>query len=90
MSFWDNVKKFTQPYSDDDYEDYEDENAAGYEEEQETAPRGRRTSPFASTTQEDNSYSAPTTSAPSSGFSGQVLNMGSGKQEVVLFHAKTF
>ena len=24
MSFWDNVKKFTQPYSDDDYEDYED------------------------------------------------------------------
>jgi len=90
MSFWDNVKKFTQPYSDDDYEDYEDENAAGYEEEQETAPRSRRTSPFAST-QEDSSYSAPaSTTAPSSGFSGQVLNMGSGKQEVVLFHAKTF
>jgi FtsZ-interacting cell division protein YlmF len=29
-------------------------------------------------------------SAPSSGFSGQVLNMHSGKQEVVLFHAKAF
>lgn len=22
MSFWDNVKKFTQPYADDDYDDY--------------------------------------------------------------------
>ncbi len=90
MSFWDNVKKFTQPYSDDDYDEYEDENTAGYEEEQESAPRSRRTSPFASA-QEDSSYTAPTTTAaPSSGFSGQVLNMSSGKQEVVLFHAKTF
>ena len=89
MSFWDNVKKFTQPYSDDDYEDYEDENEDGvYEQEaQETAPRSRRTSPFASSAQEDSNYSAP---ASNSGFSGQVLNMGSGKQEVVLFHAKTF
>ena len=25
MSFWDNVKKFAQPYADDDYDDYEDE-----------------------------------------------------------------
>ena len=25
MSFWDNVKKFTQPYSDDDYDDYDEE-----------------------------------------------------------------
>ena len=24
MSFWDNVKKFAQPYSDDDYDDYDD------------------------------------------------------------------
>ena len=23
MSFWDNVKKFAQPYSDEDYDDYE-------------------------------------------------------------------
>ncbi len=89
MSFWDNVKKFTQPYSDDDYEDYEDENEDGvYEQDaQETAPRSRRTSPFASSAQDNSSYSTP---ASSSGFSGQVLNMGSGKQEVVLFHAKTF
>ena len=24
MSFWDNVKKFAQPYADDDYDDYDD------------------------------------------------------------------
>mgnify|MGYP002518158309 CR=1 FL=1 len=34
--------------------------------------------------------SAPAAPAASSSFSGQVLNMNSGKQEVVLFHAKTF
>ena len=86
MSFWDNVKKFTQPYADDEYEDYEDD-AEQYEEEdiQQPAPRSRRTSPFAGAAQE----SAPAASA-NSGFSGQVLGMSSGKQEVVLFHAKTF
>ena len=30
MSFWDNVKKFAQPYADDDYDDYDD-----YDEEEE-------------------------------------------------------
>lgn len=90
MSFWDNVKKFAQPYSDEDYDDYDDENLDGFEDEaQESAPRTRRTSPFAASTQEtESSYSA--SSSSSSGFSGQVVSMGSGKQEVVLFHAKTF
>ena len=84
MSFWDNVKKFTQPYSDDEYEDYEDE-VDQYEEE--PAPRSsRRTSPFAGTAPEA-APAAP--AATSSSFGGQVLSM-SGKQEVVLFHAKTF
>ena len=32
MSFWDNVKKFTQPYADDDYDDYN---------ESVEAPRGK-------------------------------------------------
>ena len=34
MSFWDNVKKFAQPYSDDDYDDYDedDDYADDYEE----------------------------------------------------------
>ena len=92
MSFWDNVKKFAQPYSDEDYDDY-DEDVEEYEEEvQEPAPRSRRTSPFASAAQESNTdfTAASAPAASSTGFSGQVLNMSSGKQEVVLFHAKTF
>ena len=89
MSFWDNVKKFAQPYSDDDYEDdYEDELDDFVEEPREAASRKRRSSPFASAS--DDEYTAPAAPAASSGFSGQVLNMNSGKQEVVLFHAKSF
>ena len=96
MSFWDNVKKFTQPY-DDDYDDYDDEELEDYEEPaEEPAPRARRTSPFANTASApapaaaaEPPVSAPVTSTPS--FGGQVLNMNSsGKQEVVLFHAKAF
>ena len=84
MSFWDNVKKFAQPYSDEDYDDYEEENGDEFENDsQEETPRRR--SPF-STTQDD----SPSYTPSSSGFSGQVVNMGSGKQEVVLFHAKSF
>ena len=88
MSFWDNVKKFAQPYSDDEYEEYEDEMDQFEEEEdvQQPTPRSRRTSPFATATQD----TAPAAAPASSGFGGQVLNMNSGKQEVVLFHAKTF
>lgn len=100
MSFWDNVKKFAQPYSDEEYDDEYDDEVDAYEEEpaqEAPAPsRKRRTSPFAGTAAEPApSYSTSAASAPSSttstGFSGQVLNMSSGnKQEVVLFHAKTF
>ena len=46
MSFWDNVKKFTQPYADDEYDDYdEDEYLDDYEEpvEQPTRRAPRRT-----------------------------------------------
>lgn len=42
MSFWDNVKKFTQPYADDDYDDYdedEDEGADQYDEPEERPAR---------------------------------------------------
>ncbi len=97
MSFWDNVKKFAQPYDEDDYDDYDDEELEGYDEPaQEPAPRARRASPFANTSAPapaaaavETPVSAPASSAPS--FGGQVLNMNaSGKQEVVLFHAKAF
>ena len=87
MSFWDNVKKFAQPYADEDYDDYEDEEE-GYEEE---APRARRMPAFGSSETDEPAYSAPATPEPrSGGFSGSVLNMSSGRQEVVLFHAKAF
>ncbi len=85
MSFWDNVKKFALPYSAEEYDDYDEELDEMDEDVQESAPRGRRPSPFASA--QESSYSSAT---GSSGFSGQVLNMSSGKQEVVLFHAKSF
>ena len=43
MSLWDNVKKFAQPYSDDDYDDYdEDEEYEEYEEPKQSARRSRR------------------------------------------------
>ena len=99
MSFWDNVKKFAQPYADEDYDDYDDEEELDEYEEEEVAPRPARRAPAFNTAPEsslDFNVSAPSApaaapvSAPSSGFSGQVLNMHSGKQEVVLFHAKTF
>ncbi len=89
MSIWDNIKKFAQPYSDEDeYDEYEDElEALGDEPEEQAAPAGRRPSPFSS--RSDSSFQS-SASPSNSGFNGQVLNMGSGKQEVVLFHAKTF
>ena len=91
MSFWDNVKKFAQPYSDEEYDDYEDEMDEFEEEPQEAPTRRRRPSPF-STVKEESDYTAPvsTPATPVGGFSGQVVNMSSGKQEVVLFHARTF
>jgi len=92
MSFWDNVKKFAQPYSDEEYDDYEDEMDELLESPQETAPRSRRTSPFDPQESDSNlDASSAHTASSSTGFTGSVLSMNSGnKQEVVLFHAKTF
>ena len=43
MSFWDNVKKFAQPYADDEYDEYDDEpikeKAKQEEEEKKVPPR---------------------------------------------------
>ena len=95
MSFWDNVKKFTQPYDDEDYDDYDEELDDFEEPAEEPAPRARRSSPFSTASSAPAApaaaaapVSTPAPVAPS--FGGQVLNMNSGKQEVVLFHAKTF
>ena len=102
MSFWDNVKKFAQPYADDDYEDYDedDDYVDEYDEPAEApAPRRekRRAAPAPVMEEEEDDFgfapvpvaAAPT--APATGFSGQILNMGaSNKQEVVLFRPGSF
>lgn len=100
MSFWDNVKKFAQPYAEDDYpeDDYPEDDYPEEQPEQPESRSGRRPSPFATATAPEagtsSTYTAASDRGASTGFSGQVLNMGagsaSGKQEVILFHAKTF
>lgn len=86
MSFWDNVKKFTQPYADDDYDDYdeeEEESADQYDEPEERPARrpSRRTSapapapapaPAEEPSEEDDFGfgAAPLMSSPSSNLSG--------------------
>ena len=94
MSFWDNVKKFAQPYDDEDYDDYDEELDEYEEPAAESAPRTRRPSPFGSSTSAAPTApaapAAPAAAPSTPSFGGQVLNMGAGKQEVVLFHAKTF
>ena len=102
MSFWDNVKKFAQPYADDDYDDYdeEDDYVDDYDEPAEApAPRRekRRPAPAPVMEEEEDDFgfapvpAAAPSSAPATGFSGQILNMGaSNKQEVVLFRPGSF
>ena len=47
MSFWDNVKKFAQPYADDDYDDYDedDDYVDEYDEPEEAPARRERRRP---------------------------------------------
>ena len=71
MSFWDNVKKFAQPYADEEYDDYDDEEMEGYADEE---PRGRRAPAYAQPPMEQPqqpaadfgapAYTAPAYSAP--------------------------
>ena len=48
MSFWDNVKKFAQPYADDDYDVYDEDDEYLDEEEEYEAPAPRHASRAAS------------------------------------------
>ena len=104
MSFWDNVKKFAQPYADDDYDDYDEDDYVedDYEEPAEApAPRREKRrpapAPVMEEEEEEEDYGfAPVpavaaSNAPATGFTGQILNMNaSNKQEVVLFRPGTF
>lgn len=105
MSLWDNVKKFAQPYSDDDYDDYdeeEDDYADDFEPEEKPARRSNRRAPapapVAEKVEEDDFFgSAPVVSTPSaSGFSGQIVTPSTAsvsrkdRQDVVLFRPGSF
>ena len=87
MSFWDNVKKFAQPYGDEEYDEYDDEE--GFEEEEaESAPRAsaRRSEKAA-----EPAFTASNTErSESNSFNGKVLNMHSNKPSVVLFRPTSF
>ncbi len=87
MSFWDNVKKFTQPYDADDEYDYDDEEVEeGFEEEVEERPARARRTPAFNVAAEN---TAGTAKPASAGFSGQVVSLGN-RQEVVLFRPDSF
>ena len=88
MSFWTDLKKFTQPYAEDEYDDYDEEEVTEDfegEEPEERPARQRRQPAFGAPTNPEST----TTTAPTAGFSGQVIHMGN-KQEVVLFRPVTF
>ena len=117
MSFWDNVKKFAQPYADDDYDDYDDDDEMLDDDDEPEEPvrrpaRPTRRAPAPAPApaapandygyeygyEEDDGFgfaaaapaAAPVSAPVSTGFSGQVLNVSSGKQEVVLFRPTSF
>ncbi len=105
MSFWDNVKKFAQPFADDEYDEYEEDEEFldEYDEPEEPrrAPSRRsRPAPVADPDpieEEDDDFgfgltsAAPAAPAVSGSFSGHVLGNHSGpKQEVVLFRPLSF
>jgi len=105
MSFWDNVKKFAQPYSDDDYDDYDEDEEFldDYEEPAapaRRAPARRRAAEPAPVDdfdeEEDDDFGfglAPAAkSAPvttSTGFKGQVVSMATGSKQEVVLFRPT-
>ena len=105
MSFWDNVKKFAQPYADDDYDDYDEdeEYLDDYEEPAapaRRAPARRRPAPAPVEDElaaEDDDFGfglapAPKASpapAASTGFKGQVVSMSTGIKQEVVLFRPT-
>ena len=92
MKLWESLTKFTQPYSEDDYDEYDEELDGFAEEEPEERPaRTRRTPAFNTASNEESTGFSAASSSPTgtSAFSGQVVNL-SNKQEVVLFHPNNF
>jgi len=104
MSLLDNLKKFAQPYADDDYDDYDDDEEYLDDDYDEPAPRraparsaSRRAPAPVEEEDDEDDYgfgmtAAPAApAAPAASFSGRVVNMTTGaKQEVVLFRPANF
>ena len=100
MSFWDDIKKFAQPYAaDDDYDDYDDEEMEeGFEEERVPFSTRPTAAPAADagfgtvTTPAASSFGASTAPVAGSGFSGTVVNanVSSNKQQVILTRPESF
>ena len=100
MSLWDNVKKFAQPYSDDDYDDYdEEEEFDEYEEPEKPARRQprRAPAPMPEPEEEDDNYgfgpvTTATAVASTATYTSPVLSVAKSapKQEVVLFRPGNF
>ena len=93
MSFWDEIKNFTKPYSDDeDYDDYDDEMEDSFEEEAAPAERAPRFGRREAAPAEAPAFTpAPVnttafTPAAATGFSGQVVNT-SNKVQLIYYHS---
>ena len=105
MSIWDNVKKFAQPYADDDYDDYDEdeEYLDDYEEPAAPARRApaRRRAPEPAPVEEFEDEEAEgfgfgLTAAPkaapvttSTGFKGSVVSMSTGSKQEVVLFRPT-
>ena len=105
MSLWDNVKKFAQPYADDDYDDYDEdeEYLDDYEEPAAPARRApaRRRAPEPAPVEEFEDEEAEgfgfgLTAAPkaapvttSTGFKGSVVSMSTGSKQEVVLFRPT-
>ena len=88
MKIWESIKKMAQPYSDDDYDDYEDNDEYIDDYDEEPAPRrsyNRRSAPVSAPPVEDEmddedfgfapAAAAAAAPAASTGFNGRVVPM---------------
>ena len=83
MNFWDSVKKFAQPYADEEYDDFEENDDLFAEEK--GKPRRR-----AATATAEPAPAAPVPASAETNFNSKVLSTGSNKPGVVLFRPITF
>ena len=105
MSFWDNVKKFAQPYSDEDYDDYDEDEEYLDDYEEPAAParraparrRAPEPAPVEEFEEEAEDFGFGLAPAPKStsvstsntGFKGQVVSMTTGAKQEVVLFRPT-